>query len=200
MATESVTLLTLLLAILGALAGPRLAFQLLFPHIYPVLYDYDVRSGITYDGPAEGSEAQEYPWEMVDPFQDANDMVWVQNDGEHPLEFEVEFEIDEQWTLNLGVRIEDVFEETVPGRGLSLIAREFVLGPGGSRSFTFPYIPHSERCQLTVTVVPTLDPARLGLPRYLAQFLGEVTLKEEKRYFVVTADEETIDQWTPSPF
>lgn len=191
------TLITLLLAILGALAGPRLVFQLLFPHIYPYIFDYDVRAGITYDGPKNRSEAQEYPWETLNPLQDANNMVWVQNDGEHTLEFEVEFEIDEPWPLNRQVRIEDFFERSVPGRRLSLIAREFMLAPGGGRNFTFPYVPDSEVCQLTVTVVPTLDSARLGIPRYLAHYLGEVTLKEEKRYFVITADEETIERYTP---
>lgn len=192
-------LITLSLAILGALAGPRLAFQLLLPQIYPYVYDYDVRSGITCDGPANRADAQEYPWKELAPAKDGNSRVWVQNDGEHPLEFEVEFEIDESWPINRRVRIGDVFEKSVPGRGLSLIAREFILAPGGGRNFTFPYVPHSERCQLTVSVVPALDPARLGLPRYLAQYLGKVTLKGEKRYFAITADEETIDRHIPYP-
>lgn len=190
---------TLVLAILGALAGPRLAFQLLFPHLYPYIYDYNVRSGITYDGPANRSDAQEYPWKELAPAKDGNSMVSVKNDGEHPLEFEVEFEIEESWPLNRRVQIGDVFEKRVPGRGLSLISREFVLAPGGGRNFTFPYIPHSERCQLTVTVVPALDSARLGLPRYVAEYFGKITLIEEKRYFVITADEETIEQFTPYP-
>lgn len=50
-----------------------------------------------------------------------------------------------------------------------------------------------------MTFSSTLDPAQLGLPRYLAQYLGEVTLKEEKRYFVITADEATIEQYPPYP-
>lgn len=73
-----------------------------------------------------------------------------------------------------------------------LIAREFVLASGGRRYFTFPYISHSQWYRLTVTVIPTIYPGRFGLPRYVSNYLRKVTFKEIKRYYEITAVDETI--------
>lgn len=194
--SDGFTVFTGLLTIIGGMTATKWLFKATFPYFFEIVTNYNIRIGFSRDSGHEKSEPTEIPWKMIDPHKETGYPISIGNHCDHRLRFEAEFTVEGSWVPNVEeVKLESLFKESFPGENGGLIAKDFHQGSGGTRDFTFPFQPHSNSCRLTVTVKPYLNVEELGWPHILAEFLGEIRLKEEKRYYLITVDDATVQKY-----